>query len=548
MVNFFDLPIEIREKIYRYSIIEPKTQDMSVQLLNHSKSLYTFPHITLIDSRNGVTDDDRMPGREFILVSRRVHAEVKLALAQEFTFYWDSPKRFLRDFNYWGDYLRDNVRMVEFAVTPMITEYEGAEHIHPRCRAGIHEAPTCKTGSWETDLWFEAFEILNSFESIRLFDLMAFKESWSLHGGLNMSRAIVCLGHLEETEEGGAKQKSYWSMVREARRDGPAPDPSDPIYWEPLDDCNLLNHRRFSEFLAMLRCVRANRFLEREDRRILTTVSVRVNWLSNSFGKNKFYWMIRNDASRLVNKIYRAFGVRAVSDNVAFRGSLNDRTTLRTMMANNVKNCETAIREKIPIEEEPYPLHDMFSEMRKDEKFQRRGLYSSNLKLPRVGWNVPTSVYYYKRSKRSVNRNRANSYQKLQQYNRRMVRLGRLQRSRLLASVQEDEAVDIQQPGASVRRRRLCRGLRTRTEKEEEEASPIQEVKVRGPSQKLRRRYKRAVRSWRIGQPSQTSLGQRDESGGSSESEAPMRRRRLRRGIKPQDLGTSFGLQDMELD
>ncbi|EDO00065.1 predicted protein [Sclerotinia sclerotiorum 1980 UF-70] len=489
MVNFFDLPIEIREKIYRYSIIEPKTQDMSVQLLNHSKSLYTFPHITLIDSRNGVTDDDRMPGREFILVSRRVHAEVKLALAQEFTFYWDSPKRFLRDFNYWGDYLRDNVRMVEFAVTPMITEYEGAEHIHPRCRAGIHEAPTCKTGSWETDLWFEAFEILNSFESIRLFDLMAFKESWSLHGGLNMSRAIVCLGHLEETEEGGAKQKSYWSMVREARRDGPAPDPSDPIYWEPLDDCNLLNHRRFSEFLAMLRCVRANRFLEREDRRILTTVSVRVNWLSNSFGKNKFYWMIRNDASRLVRERYRAFGVRA-----------------------------------------------------------RRGLYSSNLKLPRVGWNVPTSVYYYKRSKRSVNRNRANSYQKLQQYNRRMVRLGRLQRSRLLASVQEDEAVDIQQPGASVRRRRLCRGLRTRTEKEEEEASPIQEVKVRGPSQKLRRRYKRAVRSWRIGQPSQTSLGQRDESGGSSESEAPMRRRRLRRGIKPQDLGTSFGLQDMELD
>ncbi|CAD6445860.1 5db0d04c-5aeb-447f-8a2e-be0a90c3da50-CDS [Sclerotinia trifoliorum] len=545
MVNFFDLPMEIREKIYRYSIIEPKTQDMSAQLLNRSKiTPYTFPHIGLIDSRNGVIDDDRMPGREFILVSRRVHEEVKLALAQELTFYWDRPKRFLHDCNSWGDYLRNNVRMVEFAVTPLITNCEYAEHVHPRCKAGIHERATCKTGLWETGLWYQAFGILNSFESIRLFELIPWKESWSFIGGLNMSRALTCLSDVVETEDGGAKQKCYWGIVREARWDRPVPGPSDPIYWEPLDDLNVLNHQRFEQFLDMLRIVRANRFLEREDRRILTFVTVRVNWLSNSFGRNKFYWMTRNDTSQVINKIYQAFGVRAVSDNVAFCGSLSNRTILRLMMANNVKNCERIIREKIQTVEEPYPPDDMFSEMRNDEKFQRHGMYSSNLLLARIGSSVPASVYYYKISKRSIDRNAANSYGKLRQYNRRMVRAGRLQHSQRLASAQEDEAVDIQQPGAPVRRRRLCRGLRPQTG--EEEAAAVREVKAHGPCQKLRREYKKPMHSWRLRQANQTGPDQQNESDSFQESEAPIRRRRLCRGVKPQILEASFGLQEME--
>ncbi|KAJ8059173.1 hypothetical protein OCU04_012147 [Sclerotinia nivalis] len=525
MTNFLDLPLEIRNQIYQYSIVDPENQENSAQLCNRSEiTRYSFPHIGYIDSRNGVIDDDRMPGREFILVSKRVHEECKVALFQELTFYWDNPMRFLHDCNSWGDILRDEVRMVEFAVTPLITETGSAEHAHRLCREGIHEEATCKSGSWETGLWEQAFGILDSFQSIRHFDLILWKKSWSVVGGLNMARALTCLNNVAVTEDGVQWQKDYKDIVREAKQDGPVPSPGDPVYWECLDDVNYLNHLRFKKFLDMLRRVRVKGFLKREDRQILKTANVRVNWLSNSFGKNKFYLMTWKGTNMVIDKIARAFG-GIMCENVIFGGSLTDRTTLRPKLANSDMNL-ACVRSEINLDSYP----DMFLEMWNDKRFQRHGIYSANLSIPGVGSSVPTSERYYKPT-RLIDRNAANSYQKLRQYNRRAIRSWRLQRSRQLASGQGDEPVGIQQPGAPVRRRRLHRGIRPRTE---EEAAPIGERIVHGPSQKLRRGYKRAMRSWRLRQPNQSGLDQQDESGSSHEPEAPIRRRRLCRGIKPQ--------------
>ncbi|KAF7871867.1 hypothetical protein EAF04_003974 [Stromatinia cepivora] len=538
MANFFDLPLELRNQIYQYSIVDPENEDNSAQLCNRSEiNQYSFPHIGYINPRNGVIDDDRMPGKEFLLVSKKVHRECKIALFQELTFYWDSPMRFLYDYNSWGDLLRYNVRMVEFAVTPLITETGSAEHAHRLCRKGVHKEATCKSGSWETELWEQAFGILDSFQSVRHFDLIPWKESWSVCGGLNMARALTCLNTLTVTEDGVLWQKDYQNIVREAKEDGPVPNPYDPVYWEYLDDVNRLNHQRFKEFLNMLRRVREKGFLEREDRRILKTVSVRVNWLSNSFGKNKFYSMTRKGATKVIDKISRAFGGIACENSV-FGGSHPDRATLRLRLANPDMNIMCDLNKVCELnkagelnnagDSDKMELDfnsDMFLEMWHDKRFQRHGIYSANLSLPGVGSSVPTSERYYKPT-RLIDRNAANSYHKLRQYNRRAIRSWKLQRSRQPASGQEDELVDIQQPGAPVRRRRLCRGIKPRIE---EEALPIRGHKVHGPSQKLRRGYKRAIRSWR-----QSGLDQQDKSGSSHEPDAPVRRRRLCRGIKPQ--------------
>ncbi|TGO13655.1 hypothetical protein BTUL_0065g00110 [Botrytis tulipae] len=94
---------------------------------------------------------------------------------------------------------------------------------------------------------------------------------------------------------------------------------------------------------------------------------------------------------------------------------------------------------------------------------------------------------------------------------------------------QQRKLAKAQQPETLARRRRLYRGIKSMTK---EHNPPMKARGLRRSPQTLRRE-KEAPRRWKLRQANQPPPSQRDEAAESQLPEAPTRRRRLCRGIKP---------------
>lgn len=306
MTNFLDLPSEIRDQIYEYVILGQDAGEASAQLLNTLEPTnHSFPRIRYINPRNGATDDDTLPGRELLLVSKEIHRECKTLLFRELTFYWDNPTKFLEDCCAWGD-LFHNIRRVEFAATPLITDSGLVEHEY--CEENIHEEATCKSGSWESELWEKAFEMLGSFESLTHFELILWKESWSLFGGFDMAKGLASLCRRIQDQNYINWQRDYQSVINFAAGDDLIPNlPTSVAQWLPEHCVDYLNHRRFWEFVHMLERVDKKGLLERADRIIDRKVSAHVNWLINGNGTNRYYSMTRRELYEVVALVVYCF-------------------------------------------------------------------------------------------------------------------------------------------------------------------------------------------------------------------------------------------------
>ncbi|TGO49791.1 hypothetical protein BCON_0200g00200 [Botryotinia convoluta] len=112
-------------------------------------------------------------------------------------------------------------------------------------------------------------------------------------------------------------------------------------------------------------------------------------------------------------------------------------------------------------------------------------------------------------------------YDKLRKYYRNEIRAWKSQQHKL---------AEAQQPEAPARRRRLCRGIKPMAE---ENNPPMKAHGLRRSPQILRREIKEALRRWKLRQANQPLPSQRDEAAEFQLPEAPARRRRLCRGIKP---------------